>query len=340
MVDQATAANPNTTEKDKSGEGDAEGGPNQAFARDVISGLSQNQKYLSSKYFYDEAGSELFDKITEQPEYYLTRAEAKIINDHGSAFFNLLGTSAFNLIELGCGNGDKTFSLLTTMRNAGQHFRFYPVDISRSAIDGLIERLHKLFPLLSVEGQQADYHELLPRLKKLGAHKRNVVLFLGSNIGNYPDEHATKLLGDIHKGLNSGDLFLMGMDLKKDYQRMTAAYNDKNGVTEAFNLNLLQRMNKELGANFDLEGFSHYEIYNPLESAMQSFLVSAKKQSIGFSKIDFSTSFDAHEALFVESSRKYSFADIEKLAQENGFKVLENFTDENLDFVDSLWERE
>ena len=309
------------------------------FAKDVVYGLSQSQKRLSSKYFYNDAGSRLFDLITEQPEYYLTRAETNIIQKNGSQFFTRLEGTPFNLFELGCGNGDKTFSLIENMLDAGQHFSFYPMDISKVAIDGLVKNLHQSFPLLNVQGLLGDYHQFLPQIHTLGKQQRNVVLFLGSNIGNYTTTQAAELLSDLYKGLNSGDFLLIGMDLKKNFDRMTAAYNDKNRVTEKFNLNLLCRMNEELGANFDVNKFTHYEIYNPLDNAMQSFLVSIEKQLIHFSTIDLDIEFDAFETLFVESSHKYSFRDIDILAQKSGFEVLESYTDDKQDFVDSLWQR-
>lgn len=309
------------------------------FANDVEQGLAKEQKTLSSKYFYNDQGSYLFDQITRQPEYYLTRAESQIIEHYGAAFFESLGTTPFNLFELGCGNGAKTFSLLSSIMEFGQHFSFYPMDISQVAIDGLVKQLHQAFPMLKVSGIQGDYHKLLPELSNLGKQKRNVVLFLGSNIGNYSTQEADQLLTSLHGGLNSGDLLLIGMDLKKDIQRMTDAYNDKKGITEAFNLNLLHRMNQELGANFDVNNFSHYEIYNPLDAAMQSFLVSTKKQNVHFSKLNFTAEFDAYETLFVESSHKYSIKDIDGLARRNGYSVLENFVDDKDDFVDSLWQR-
>ncbi len=309
------------------------------FAKDVVYGLSQPQKRLSSKYFYNDAGSQLFDLITEQPEYYLTRAETDIIQKYGSQFFTCLEGTPFNLFELGCGNGDKTFNLIENMLSAGQHFSFYPMDISKVAIDGLVKNLHQSFPLLNVQGQLGDYHQFLAQINTLGKQQQNVVLFLGSNIGNYTPAQAAELLGDLKKGLNSGDLLLIGMDLKKDFDRMTAAYNDKNKVTEKFNLNLLSRMNEELGANFDVNKFNHYEIYNPLDNAMQSFLVAIEKQSISLSTINLDIEFDAFETLFVESSHKYSFRDIEILAHKSGFEVVESYTDDKQDFVDSLWRR-
>ena len=309
------------------------------FANDVKKGLAQEQKTLSSKYFYNDKGSYLFDQITQQPEYYLTRAESQIIEQYGAVFFESLGTTPFNLFELGCGNGAKTFSLLSRIMAFGQHFSFYPMDISQVAIDGLVNQLHQAFPMLKVNGIQGDYHKLLSELSTLGKQQRNVVLFLGSNIGNYSNQEADQLLTRLHSGLNSGDLLLIGLDLKKDIQRMTDAYNDKKGITEAFNLNLLHRMNQELGANFDVKSFSHYETYNPLDAAMQSFLVSTKKQDVYFSKLNYTAAFDAYETLFVESSHKYSIKDIDSLASRNGFTVRENYVDDQNDFVDSLWQR-
>jgi len=312
---------------------------NTEFAKDVMIGLNQAQKKLSSKYFYNDIGSDLFDQITEQPEYYLTQAEANIIEQYGNQFFSRYQTTPFNLFELGSGNGSKTYSLLKNMLNAAQHFNYYPVDISPSALTGLVEKLHQKFPLLKVQGQQADYHHLLNKIKHIGEHPRNAVVFLGSNIGNYGTTEANELLQQLYSGLNPDDLLLIGMDLKKDYQRLTAAYNDQQGITAAFNLNLLTRMNQELGANFNLDSFVHYEIYNPLDSAMQSFLVSQTPQTVYFSKLDYTTHFDAYESIFVESSRKYSITDIEQLAEQNGFRVIQHFIDDKHDFADSLWQR-
>mgnify|MGYP000158445525 CR=1 FL=1 len=309
------------------------------FASDVETGLSQAQKCLSSKYLYNAKGSQLFSQITKQPEYYLTAAEAEIIQNYGHLFFQNLRASPFNLFELGCGNGDKTFSLINKIQNAGQHFTFFPMDISETALDGLAQQLHKAFPLIKVKSKQGDYHNFLTSIKSLGDHVQNVVLFLGSNIGNYSNTQAHRLIGNIHKGLNSGDLLLIGMDLKKDYKRMIDAYNDKNGITEAFNLNLLHRMNEELGADFCVEAFSHYETYNPLESEMQSFLVSNKQQKVKFSKINFCAEFEEYETIFVERSHKYSFNDIEQLAKTCGFKVVDHYIDSRRDFTDSLWVR-
>ncbi len=309
------------------------------FARDVLEGLSRPQKRLSSMYLYNSAGSRLFDRITELPEYYLTRAEMNIIEQKGKKFFASVADEAFNLFELGCGNGDKTLALLQQLLQIGQHFHFYPIDISQYAIDGLLPRIQQRFPLQRVSGQLGNYQQLLPRLKHLGQHTRNVVLFLGSNIGNYNTGEADDLLQDIHRGLNPGDLLLLGLDLKKDYHTLLAAYNDEQGITRDFNLNLLQRMNDELAANFDLNKFEHYEIYNPLAHAMQSFLVAKETQVIYFARLGHSIRFEAHEALWVESSHKYSFGDIEAMARRNGFTVIEQFTDRDDNFVDSLWRR-
>ncbi|GAB3112956.1 L-histidine N(alpha)-methyltransferase [Aestuariicella hydrocarbonica] len=313
--------------------------PADQFSLDVIEGLSRPQKKLSSMYLYDDAGSQLFDQITEQPEYYLTRTELEIIRSYGARFFAHLGNEAFNLFELGCGNGDKTIALFKQLQKAQQHCLFYPIDISQYAIDGLMRRIHQAFPLQRIDGQQGDYQQLLPRLKSVGLHSKNVVLFLGSNIGNYSSQDADSLLQDIYQGLNPGDLLLMGLDLTKDYQTMLAAYNDEQGMTRQFNLNLLQRMNQELGADFDLGKFQHYEIYNPLEQAMQSFLVATEHQTVTFKQLNFQVNFDAHEALWVESSHKYGLKEIDSMARRNGFEVVRHYTDSRQQFVDSLWQR-
>ena len=309
------------------------------FARAVISGLSGAEKSLPSKFLYDERGSELFDRITELPEYYLYRAEKNIIEHQAQHFFEHLEKSPLDVIELGSGNGEKTTALLQAMLNEGQQVCYHHIDISDSSVDGLTKKLQSRFPKISVNGIHADYHSLLGRISDIGEQEHKAVLFLGSNIGNYDQESSNRLLSELHSGLNAGDNLLIGFDLRKDYQRMIDAYNDKKGVTAEFNLNALQRMNRELGSNFNLDHFYHYEIFNPLKSAMQSFLVSKADQTVHFAEIDFTISLATDEAIYMESSRKYTLADIEKLAADNGFKVMKNFSDDNGDFVDSLWQR-
>jgi L-histidine Nalpha-methyltransferase len=307
------------------------------FGRDVIAGLSRKPKTLPSKYFYDEAGSRLFDQITQQPEYYLTGAEKEIIDRQGDKIFSHLDSSPFDLFELGCGNNGKTAALISSLYRSEKMFHYHPIDISPSALNELSDSLHQQFPFLDITAHAGDYQHLLPKISQLGHQTKNIVLFLGANIGNYSAMQAKDLSSSVAAGLNKGDLLLIGMDLKKDIQTMTAAYNDKQGVTEEFNLNLLTRMNSELGANFDLDSFVHHEIYEPVEGAMKSYLVSKKTQKIDFANIGYSVQFEAYEPICVERSQKYNFNDIDELAFLSGFEVVENFTDSRELFVDSLW---
>lgn len=313
--------------------------PPEEFAQDVIDGLSRSAKALPSKYLYDQRGSELFAQITALPEYYLYRAEKSILQSQSHRFFEHLTDEPVDIIELGSGNGEKSSLLLNGMLSANQQPHYHHIDISESAVDGLSVVLSKQFPELDINGIHADYHELLSELREIGQQRHKAVLFLGSNIGNYDEGEAAHLLASIHAGLNAGDHLLIGFDLVKDYQRMIDAYNDAQGITAEFNLNVLTRMNAELGSNFDVEQFYHYEIYNPRESAMQSFLVSTVAQSVHFSALNFTAEFEQHEAIYMESSRKYTGNDIRSLAEKAGFEVVNNFYDDNHDFVDSLWRR-
>ncbi|KYG76646.1 L-histidine N(alpha)-methyltransferase [Roseivirga echinicomitans] len=310
------------------------------FAKDIHSGLTSNPKCLSSKYFYDEKGDQLFQAIMGLEEYYLTRCEFEIFDQQKVEILKrFLGTdTSFNLVELGAGDGTKTKVLLNHFVSQGVDFSYSPIDISQHVLDVLSEDLEKSIPKLKVNAIQGDYFDALAKLNE-NHFQKEVVLFLGSNIGNFSNGSAPKFLKRLGDNLGSGDMLFIGFDLMKDPNVILSAYNDKLGVTKEFNVNLLRRINNELGANFDLEGYEHFPTYNPITGETKSHLVSNKAQEVFIEATGETYSFDAWEAIHMEVSQKYSLKTIHQLAEQAGFKVVKNFTDENEFYVDSLWEK-
>lgn len=306
------------------------------FAQDVLEGLTQSPKKLPSKYFYDERGDKLFQDIMHMPSYYLMDCEHDIFEEHKAAILEAIGYDAFQLLELGAGDGYKTKVLLGHFLEAKVAFQYQPIDISPNVLEGLEQSLHERWPQLKVQPLAGDYFEMLHRVSEEGDVPK-VVLCLGANIGNYTPEHAQAFLQSISAELNSGDKLLIGFDLKKDPSVILGAYNDPEGATAAFNLNLLRRINRELEANFDLQAFRHWETYNPVTGAAKSYIVSEAEQHVFIKALNRSFYFDAWEAMDVELSQKYSLNEVEALAEQAGFTVDEHFTDRKAYFVDSLW---
>lgn len=309
-----------------------------SFAEDVLTGLTSIPKSLSSKYFYDDEGSRLFMEIMKLPEYYLTRCEFEIFSDQTQEIFEVFssGEDEFDLIELGAGDGTKTAVLIEYFLRQPVNFRYTPIDISQEAIDSLSTRFEKEFPSLAIEKRTGDYFRILETLKDNSA-KRKIILFLGSNIGNFSRGQALGFFRHLRAVINENDLLFIGFDLQKDPHVILDAYDDAQGVTAAFNLNLLRRINRELGANFDLENFSHYAVYRPVECAARSFLISREKQSVFIEALNRSFDFEQWEAIFMEISQKYSLSMIEDLARESGFSIEKNFFDSRNFYTDSLW---
>lgn len=313
---------------------------NEEFANDVLAGLSAGKKHLSSKYFYDEKGDELFRDIMKLDEYYLSRSELEILQIHGEALHSIIsetGTTPFQLIELGAGDGSKTKVLLKEFLSKGDQFKYIPIDISANALGKLLDDLRVELPSLNAEGIAGDYFKVLHRLN---GHSRKVVLFMGANIGNYSYVEACRFLSSAARALNPSDLMVIGFDLKKDPARILAAYNDKKGVTKAFNLNLLERINRELGGDFDLGKFIHYPMYDPVTGEARSYLVSTCEQRVTIRSHNRSFHFSPWEQVFMEVSKKYTLQEIEQLAGESGFHVKHNFFDTNKNLVDSVWMRQ
>ena len=307
------------------------------FKRDVLFGLSNFPKSLPCKYIYDEAGSNLFKKIMELPEYYLTRSELQIFSENGDFFGNLLRNLICNIVEFGVGDGQKTRILLRHLKENKITFRYYPVDISSSAMDDLISALKSDFNDLESTGLVADYSCDLTCLKNMKTGTK-LVLFLGSNIGNMDFSSSINFLKNIRRSLNTGDYLLIGFDLKKDAIILQNAYNDSQGISEKFNKNLLNRINKELGGTFDLNLFSYLSIYDEKEGAIISKLISEKKQNVKISSLKKVFSFKKGESIHTESSYKYNQNDIFYIAEKSGFSIIENLYDKKHFFTNSLWQ--
>jgi len=300
------------------------------FHKDVYKGLTDFPKHLSSKYFYDAKGDKLFQEIMDMPEYYLTNSEYQILDKFKDeicrAFFK--GSKEFDLIELGAGDGKKTKILLRQLAAEGVPFQYVPIDISENALNQLEESISNELPSVNVKSLQGTYFETLEQLCT-NEHKRKVIMFLGSNIGNLLHPQAVEFLTSIQKLMNDDDLFFIGFDQKKDPQTILNAYNDNAGVTERFNKNLLARINTELGANFDLDKFIHWEVYDPETGTAKSYLVSKENQTIHINGLDLTVTFNAWESIHAEISQKYDDNIVAWLADKAGMQISRIFSDEN-----------
>jgi dimethylhistidine N-methyltransferase len=290
-----------------------------AFARDVVADLSQQPKRLSPKYFYDATGSELFEQITRLPEYYPTRTELGILRDRGPEIATIIPKGAA-LIEFGAGATTKVRLLLQSCA-----FKAYvPVDISGDFLNGQAAALRKDFPHLAVHPVVADFTTpfVLPDAVK---DMPKVGFFPGSTIGNFEPHEACRFLRSAREILGPGALMIVGADLEKDERMLQDAYNDAAGITARFNLNLLVRINRELGGNFDISAFTHRAIYNREQHRIEMHLVSRKSQGVRLLGTSFA--FRTGESIHTENSYKYSVERFGALARGSGWKVLKTWTD-------------
>ena len=310
------------------------------FAQDVINGLQQSPKRLSSKYFYDDKGSEIFQQIMRMESYYLTDAELEIFTEQGDALVQACAPdgSPFRLVEFGAGDGLKTMVLIRHLLDRGIKVIYTPIDISGAAIKGLVHACGNAFPGLTVEPLQGDYFTALDRLVASGDTQRKVILFLGSNIGNFSRAAALTFLAAVRNHMNQQDRLLIGFDLKKDPHIILSAYDDPGGITREFNLNLLDRINRELGANFDRSHWRHFANYDPMTGETKSYLVSTRDQVVHFAQLGTEVSFLAWEPIWMELSQKYDDGMIRDLAQSSGFQYLEGIHDSRHYFVEAIWE--
>ncbi|MEB3225266.1 MAG: L-histidine N(alpha)-methyltransferase [Synechococcus sp.] len=310
------------------------------FSLDIHYGLSGNPKKLPCKYFYDTQGDLLFQKIMGLEEYYLTRCEREIFLTQKEHILNLFygDRQPFTLVELGAGDGSKTKILLQYFLEKEVDFIYAPVDISINILSHLKETIHDALPRVDIMPIQGDYFHT--NFLDHDLSRRKVLFFLGSNIGNLSREETDDFLDNIAQNLAEGDLFFIGFDLVKNPQVILDAYNDKQGVTRAFNLNLLERINRELDGNFNREKFLHYPVYNPLTGEAQSYLISTVSQTVTLKKIAQTYHFEPWEAIHMETSRKYSLKQIQQLALKHQFQVLHTFCDRHQYYVNSLWQKQ
>lgn len=309
------------------------------FLADVVKGLSSSPKSLSSKYFYNEEGDRLFQKIMGLKEYYLTRAEFEIIETNRTEICKIFSTGdAIDVIELGAGDGIKTRLLLEELVNHNIDFNYYPVDISANALEVVSTSLRLSFPSISVIPVQDEYFSALGFLGRVNNRKK-VVLFLGANIGNLNNEEVKAFLKGLNKNLQNGDVVFIGIDLKKNPETILAAYNDESGVTAAFNFNLLKRINNELDADFNLDSFIHSPTYDSQSGETKSYLESKFKQTVYIKAADLVVHLEEGERVQTELSKKYSLDEVEKLSAESNFQVIENFHDHKKYFLNTVWRK-
>lgn len=306
------------------------------IAADVFTGLSSTPKALPPKLFYDEFGSNLFDAITELPEYYLTRTEQQILDDHSDEIVQLAAATsesknapALTVIELGAGSATKTRTILRAALKNQSRLHFFPLDVSSAALDYAAGHLSEI-PGLTVTPVVADYTSGLPRLPgtQRGANTRKLVLYIGSSIGNFEPMEATAMLARIRRSLSPGDALLLGTDLAKDQSVLIPAYDDAAGVTAAFNKNILARINRELGGHFDLDSFRHLALWNRHKSRIEMHLESTLDQTIAIDDLELTVAFSRGERIHTENSYKFTSSIVESILQNSGFAMERTWTDD------------
>lgn len=299
--------------------------PARSLRRDVMAGLARRPKRLPSKYFYDARGSALFEAITRQPEYYLTRVEQALLVQSMPAIAARIGHDA-HVVEYGSGSGLKTGTLLAGL-DAPRAYT--PVEISPKALAASVARLQKCFPGLAMHPLHADFTQPLT-LPLAGNGGRVLVFFPGSTLGNFRDDDAVALMRSMATTIGDDGMALIGIDLVKNPARIEAAYNDAAGVTAAFTLNLLARLNRELGADFDLDAFAHRARYEPERERIETDIVSLRDQTVHVAGED--VAFAADEAMRVEYSHKYRDARFAALAAQAGLRVIDGWGDARTGF--------
>lgn len=306
------------------------------FANSVREGLGDKPRRLSSRYFYDARGDRLFQQIMGRPEYYPTDCEREILAEQGREIGKvIMEGGAFELVELGAGDGSKMCHLIDALHDLDAEFTFKPLDISANVLELLEERLRPGRPWLDMVPIAGNYMDWLAQPRRPGV--RRVFAFMGSNLGNFDPDAARGFLRDIRSSMAKGDFLLIGLDLKKDPAVIRAAYDDAGGVTARFNLNLLHRINRELGGDFDVGGFTHKPNYDPDTGLASSWLRSDLDQRVTIEALGESFDFTEGELIHMEISQKYDDALIEGLAGDTGFAVAADYRDRRGWFTDQLW---
>jgi dimethylhistidine N-methyltransferase len=305
-----------------------------AFGRDVRAGLMRSPKSLSCAYFYDEAGSLLFEQICELPEYYLTRAEHAILEAHATEIVSGL-PNPVSLVELGSGSAAKTRILIEQLLRRQKSLCYTPIDICRPVLEASSLQLLDRYPSLEVVAVAGEYHDGLRHLRTAGG-RHKLILWLGSNVGNFDRLDAGRFLRQVRETMVDEDRLLLGVDLRKNRAILVAAYDDAQGVTARFNLNLLARINSELGGHFDLAAFQHRAVYDEDVGRIEMYLDSLHEQQVAIDGLGLTVSFAAGEAIHTENSYKYSFAEIDALATSADLRVEERWLDRESRFALNL----
>ncbi len=301
---------------------------------ELVDGLRQPLKTVSPKYFYDERGSQLFEQITELPEYYLTRTELSIMSRHIGEMAALIGPTA-SLIEFGSGSSQKIRILLEHLVDLAA---YVPVDISREHLVASADALAADYPDIEVLPVAADFTQPFDLPGPAVMPVRNIVYFPGSTIGNFSPEAASGLLEVMHHEAGIGGGLLIGIDLRKDRETLERAYNDASGVTAEFNLNVLNHLNEAFGADFDVGAFEHVAEYNEIDGRIEMYLVSEKEQIVGIGGARITIA--AGERILTEHSHKYALEDFEALAASIGFRAVTHWTDADRKFAVCFFERD
>ena len=289
-----------------------------SFAEEISYTLSQNSKFINPKFFYDRKGSDLFESICSLPEYYPTKTEISILKKLKHDLSSYLDEN-MNLVELGSGSSVKTRLLLDIFTTLQTKTEYFPIDISEILTESS-EQLLKDYDTLHITGIIDTYEGGLEFLKNYDDNK-NLIIFLGSSFGNFTPDDGKLFLEKIFSTMNSGDLFLIGLDLVKDKNILEAAYDDSQGITAKFNLNVLSRINDELDADFNINNFSHYSIYNETDQRIEMNLKSLVSQSVIIAKSNLSLNFKKDELIHTEYSHKYHASQIKKLLTDVGFTI-------------------
>jgi dimethylhistidine N-methyltransferase len=305
------------------------------FGSDVRQGLTRaGQKELHSKYFYDDLGTALFQAITLLPEYGLTRADTRILREYAPQIVERAARPAL-IAELGSGTGEKTRFILEAMLARQGSVRYCPIDVSQAALHHCQREIESFAEVRPILGSYLPGIRSAAELRAPGEHL--MVLFLGSTLGNFEPHCAREFLKELHSLLSPGDCLLLGVDLVKPVAQLLAAYDDALGVTAAFNLNILSRVNTELNANFELRQFQHEARYNDEKQRVEMHLRSKIAQRVVIPGAGCAVDFAAGETIWTESSHKYQLSQVDEMADTNGFRVQAQWVDREWPFVESLW---
>jgi L-histidine N-alpha-methyltransferase len=303
------------------------------FAEDISFSLNQNSKFISPKYFYDKTGSELFEKICGLPEYYPTRTEIQILKKIKPELQKYLDGS-FRLVELGSGSSVKTRLILDVFSNFKRRIDYFPIDISEILTESS-ELLQKDYDQLHITGIVDTYEGGLEFIENYD-DKKNLIIFLGSSFGNFSPKDGKIFLEKINSVMKKSDLFLIGLDLVKNKKTLEQAYDDSQGITAKFNLNVLSRINDELDADFDLTNFKHVAMYNEKDQRVEMYLKSLVNQSVIISKANLSLKMSQDELIHTEHSHKYTISQIREMMKDAGFEIKEIWQDSQKLFSLSL----